>query len=342
MRTEDFRYELPAASIAQEAVEPRDSARLLVVATMEDRTFADLPALLDPADVVVVNDTRVRAARLVGRKRETGGEVELLLLRRVDAQRWEALVKPARRLRSGVELDLGEISGELLSDPIGGMAVVALSATGGRDVEDALPAVGTVPLPPYFHGTLSDPERYQTVFAKRVGSAAAPTAALHFTPGVLAGLAARGVPVATVDLEVGIDTFRPIATETLDAHVMQTERFAVPQAAVAAVDECRARGGRVVAIGTTVVRTLESVAVPEGRIEARRGETDLFIAPGYEPRVVDALVTNFHAPATTLTVLIASLLGARWRSVYATAIERGYRFLSFGDAMYLDDTGRRR
>lgn len=334
-RTADFEYALPEAAIAQEAIEPRDAARLLDAGSLTDLRFTDLPALLDPGDLVVVNTTRVRAARLAGTKKSTGGAVEVLLIRRIEGDIWEALVRPARRLRKGAHVEFGDLSGRMVSDVVDGVAQLRLESQDG-DVEDVLPMVGTVPLPPYFHGALADPERYQTMFAKEVGSSAAPTAGLHFTPRVVAALTSRGVDVAGVELDVGLDTFRPISEPDVDDHVIHRERFFVPGATAEAVAAAHERGRRVVAVGTTVVRTLESATEGEGEVTSGAGEASLFIRPGYEFAVVDALVTNFHAPGTTLTVMIAAILGERWRSVYAAALERGYRFLSFGDAMFLD------
>ena len=295
----------------------------------------DLVELLRPNDLVVVNRTRVRAARLRGHKPDTGGVVELLLLRRVDGELWEALIRPARRIRPGTVLALGPIQGEVMSEPERGEVVVRLSAQVG-DIEEAIAAAGEVPLPPYIHVALDDAERYQTVFAKTVGSAAAPTASLHFTDDLIRRLVARGVKFAEVDLEIGLDTFRPITSADIGSHKMHTESWEVPQAAADAIAEARLAGGRVVAAGTTVVRTLESAAVAGGCVSAGSGATDLFISPGYQLRVVDVVLTNFHAPRTTLIVMIATLLGDRWRSVYDHALNAGYRFLSFGDAMLIE------
>jgi S-adenosylmethionine:tRNA ribosyltransferase-isomerase len=336
--TAAFDYPLPVDAIAQRAIEPRDASRLLVTSTMEDRSFAELPGLLDPSDLLVVNRTRVRAARLRGTKPATGGSIELLLTRRVGADEWEALLRPARRVRPGLVLEFGPIRGRVVTAPVRGVARVELHSPDG-DVDDLLPSVGSVPLPPYFRGRLDDDERYQTVFAKNVGSAAAPTAALHFTAGLLDRLTARGIAVAEVELEVGLDTFRPIAADRVTDHDMHRERYVVPAAAVDAITACRRRNGRVIAVGTTVVRTLEAAAA-HGRLRAGEGETDLFIAPGYRPRVIDGLITNFHAPRSTLVVMIAALVGDRWRSIYETALARGYRFLSFGDAMFVEDLDR--
>jgi len=327
--TSDFSYDLPAEAIAQSAVEPRDSARLLDADTLTDHRFSDLPDLVGPGDLVVVNRTRVRRARLLGHK-ETGGKVEVLLLSPLGDGRWEALVRPARRLRPGTRLRFDAIDAEVVEGPTDGKAVLQVEAA---DVEAAIDASGIMPLPPYFKGVLEDDDRYQTVFADRVGSAAAPTAGLHFTQGVLDGLAARGVQRAFVDLEIGLDTFRPISSEMIEDHSMHTERYRVGEDTAAAVASTRRNGGEVVAIGTTVVRALESAALASGEVEPSEGATDLFITPGRPFRAVDRLVTNYHVPGSTLVVLVAAFMGDRWRDAYEAALRRGYRFLSFGDAM---------
>jgi S-adenosylmethionine:tRNA ribosyltransferase-isomerase len=260
--------------------------------------------------------------------------VETLLTRRLDERRWEALVRPARRLREGVTVDFGGIVGRLLTAPQRGLATIELTAS--ADVDDLLPAIGEMPLPPYFRGGLEDDERYQTIFAKDVGSAAAPTAGLHFTRRLVQRLQERGVALADVDLHVGIDTFRPMEEGAVDGHRIHTEWFEVGEATADAVRTTGDQGHRVVAVGTTVVRALETAA-GSGAISAMSGHSSLFITPGYRSRVVDAVVTNFHAPRTTLLALVAAYLGPRWRSVYEHAIESGYRFLSFGDAMLIDD-----
>lgn len=335
VKTDDFDYELPAAAIAQHPIEPRDAARLLLADKLEDHSFRDLPALLRSGDLLVVNRTRVRAARLRGTKRSSGGSVELLLTRRRDETHWEGLIRPARRIRAGTLLDLGRISGEVVTDPDRGEVVVSLQAP-DCDIEKALADEGEIPLPPYIHVPLQDDSRYQTVFAHTLGSAAAPTAALHFTTGVLEQLDLKEIAIAEVELDIGLDTFRPIATESVKEHPMHREAWRVPAAAAAAVGECRRRGGRVVAVGTTVVRTLESAASAGRTVAAGAGDTDLFITPGYQLQVVDCVLTNFHAPRTTLIVMIAALLGERWRRVYEHALVAGYRFLSFGDAMLIE------
>ena len=330
MRVEDFKYPLPESSIAQEAIEPRHDSRLLDTRDMSDHRFLDLPSLLRPGDLVVVNETRVRAARLAGRRLDTGGSVELLLLEARPDGLWEALARPSRRLRPGIMIEIEAIRATIVDGPDEGMVVVDLDAP---DVEAAIANAGIVPLPPYFQGTLDDSDRYQTMFARTIGSAAAPTAGLHFTEEVATRLRQREIEIAPVDLHVGIDTFRPIVTERIAEHVMHSEWCSIPEATAAAVDSARTRGGRVVAIGTTVVRTLESFADGAGTVAAGKRETNLFLTPGVEFRVVDALVTNFHVPGSTLVVLVAAFMGERWREAYRTALERGYRFLSFGDAM---------
>jgi S-adenosylmethionine:tRNA ribosyltransferase-isomerase len=330
MKVEDFKYPLPESAIAQKAIEPRHDSQLLDTRDMSDHRFLDLPSLLDPGDLVVVNETRVRAARLSGRRVDTGGAVELLLLETRPDGLWEALARPSRRLRPGIEIEMEGIAATIVNGPDEGMVVVDLKAA---DVEAAIATAGEVPLPPYFHGVLDDPDRYQTMFARGTGSAAAPTAGLHFTPDVIAGLQQREIEIATVDLHVGIDTFRPIATENIEDHVMHSEWCSIPESTAAAVASARARGGRVVAVGTTVARTLETFADGDGMVPAGGGDTSLFLTPGVEFRVVDALVTNFHVPGSTLVVLVAAFMGDGWRVAYQTALERGYRFLSFGDAM---------
>jgi S-adenosylmethionine:tRNA ribosyltransferase-isomerase len=325
----DLDYDLPASAIAQVPIEPRDAARLLVdrgpSLPVEHRAVADLAELLDPGDLLVVNDTRVRRARLRLRK-ATGGAVEVLLVAPLEGIEagWEALVRPSRRVPSGTVLT-GDGLALRVDDDLGeGRRLVVVEA---GDPERA----GEVPLPPYITAPLEDPERYQTVFARRPGSAAAPTAGLHLTDAALSRCRARGVDIAAVELAVGLDTFRPIAVAAVEDHPMHTEAYAVPASTWDAVEAVRAAGGRVVAVGTTVVRSLEAAAAT-GELA---GRTDLFIRPGYDFAVVDRLLTNFHVPRTTLLALVAAFVGDRWRDLYAEALAEGYRFLSFGDAMLL-------
>ena len=331
MLTSDFHYDLPERAIAQSAIEPRHAARLLDTRTMEDHVVADLPSLLAPGDLLVVNSTRVRRARLAATK-DTGGAVEVLLLRPHSPGSWQALVRPGRRVRRGTRLTAGPVAFEVDHSLTDG--VVVLKVVGGS-VEEAVDSIGVIPLPPYFHGQLSDPERYQTVYARREASAAAPTAGLHFTAELITALAGRNIMMTAVDLEIGLDTFRPIVAERITDHAMHRERVIVGEEAVSAIAAAQARGGRIVAIGTTVVRSLESAAAG-GALRPSDGFTDLFIAPGHQFRVVDALVTNFHVPGSTLVVLVAAFMGPEWRRAYETALGRGYRFLSFGDAMLVE------
>lgn len=298
---------------------------------MSDHRFLDLAQILDPGDLLVVNETRVRAARLFGERRETGGRVELLLLERAEDGSWDALARPSRRLRPGVVIDVGDIGVVVASEPEEGRVRVVIAAD---DPETAIASVGSVPLPPYFTGDLGDPERYQTIFAADPGSAAAPTAGLHFTDEVMRRLAERGVEIARVDLHVSLDTFRPMTVDEIEDHDIHSEWCSIPEETKTAIDVCRDRGGQVIAVGTTVVRTLESRADGSGGVVAGEGRTDLFLRPGSEFSVVDGLITNFHLPGSTLLVLLAGFMGPRWRDVYETALTRGYRFLSFGDAMF--------
>lgn len=334
-RLADFDYVLPEGAIAQRPVEPRSAARLLVDLDRPGDptttgTVADLPELLEPGDVLVVNDTKVLPARLVLEK-ITGGAAEVFLLEPHGdpwSGVWQALVKPGRRLPPGTVLHaksgdaVVEVGEALDPDDSGdGRRLVTLLDPGAADEH------GTVPLPPYIHERLDDPDRYQTVYARHPGSVAAPTAGLHLTDDVLDGIRGRGVEVHSVDLAVGLDTFRPIAADAIADHKMHTERYRVPEETFSA---CKNATGRVVAVGTTTVRALESAA----HRNEREGRTDLFITPGFGFRVVDVLMTNFHLPKSSLLVLLSAFAGHdRWRALYEQALREGFRFLSFGDAM---------
>jgi S-adenosylmethionine:tRNA ribosyltransferase-isomerase len=333
VRLEDFDYELPPERIAQVPLAQRDAARLLVdrgAAPPEHRTVRDLPSLLRAGDLLVVNETKVIPARL-RLERRTGGAAEALLLEPLDGERrrWEALVRPARRLRSGEVLrspsgvDIVRVGDRT---PAGDTFEVEL--LGPVDALDLLDRHGEMPLPPYITTRLDDRDRYQTVYAREPGSAAAPTAGLHLTEALLGELAAAGVALATVELVVGLDTFQPITEGDPLEHRMHTERYRVPGSTV---DACRT-AERVVAVGTTAVRALESAAATG----VTSGRTDLFVHRGFEFEVVDVLLTNFHLPRTTLLMMIDAFVGDRWRDLYATALAGDYRFLSFGDAMLLD------
>jgi S-adenosylmethionine:tRNA ribosyltransferase-isomerase len=331
----DFDYHLPERAIAQRPAEPRDAARLLVDAPLAGgrvahRTVADLAEFVRPGDVLVVNTTRVLPARLRLHK-PSGGEVEVLLLERSPAGEWEALVRPSRRVRPGTRLAVGpdlevEVEGQGAGD---GTRRVTLRVAAGEDELAVLDRYGIVPLPPYIHTPLADPERYQTVFAERPGSVAAPTAGLHLTPQVLDRCRAAGARVEPVELMVGMGTFRPMSAAKVEDHHMHAERYVVPATTLAACEQAQATGGRVVAVGTTSVRALES-ATASGELE---GRTELFIHRPWTWRATDVLLTNFHLPRSSLLVLVDALIGPRWRELYAVALAEGYRFLSFGDAM---------
>lgn len=343
-RTSDYDYYLPPERIAQSAAEPRDHARLLVIdratGDLQHRHFFDLPDLLRPGDVLIANQSRVIPARLFARK-PTGGRVELLLLHRTDGDAWAALLKPGRRLAPGAVLTIekpgaapvtrGEV--HLLERGEDGLWTVRLSD------ETSLDEAGIIPLPPYIKQQPADPERYQTVYARDPGSAAAPTAGLHFTPELIARLEARGHRFGFVVLHVGLDTFRPVEVDDPADHRIHSEWCSLPPETASLINQTRAAGGRIVAIGTTTVRVLETAGreAPVGeRIRPYTGPTQLYIRPGFGFRVVDALITNFHLPRSSLLFLVSALAGReRILSAYRTAIDAGYRFYSFGDAMLI-------
>lgn len=342
----EYDYELPDELIAQEPIEPRDAARLMVVRratrTIEHHIFRELPALLEPGDLLVVNDSRVLPARLIG-QRKTGGKVEILLVQPLqETVQWLALARPARKLRIGEEVTIlphpqtaaPPASARIVERRSGGEVVVALDPV----ISQRLECYGHVPLPPYIRKPLHDPERYQTVYAKHPGSVAAPTAGLHFTERVLAELRNRGIDVVPLTLHVGIGTFKPIEVQDVRLHQMHPEWYRVPAGTVAAILQTKRAGRRVVAVGTTAARTLESIAEPleRGVAEELSGWTNLYIYPGYRWRVVDALITNFHLPRSTLILLVASFAGRDLiLEAYREAVRQRYRFYSFGDAMLI-------
>lgn len=335
VRTSDFDYDLPPELIAQQPVEPRDSARLLVVSkgtgALAHRHVRDLPGLLDPGDLLVLNDTRVMAARLLGVRTDTGGKVEVLLLREHEDGSWDALLRPARSAAPGRGYRLEAAAGPLTATVVRREDEV-VTVTLDRPVDPA--TAGAVPLPPYIHGYDGDPERYQTIYAREPRSAAAPTAGLHFTPALFERLDAAGIERAFLTLEVGPGTFTPVRTEDPSRHVLPPERYRLPPATAGAIRAARAEGRRVVATGTTVVRTLEHAFA--GSAGAAEGETALFIRPGHEFRAVDALLTNFHLPRSTLLMLVSAFAGHElMRAAYAEAVRERYRFYSFGDAMLI-------
>ena len=363
----DFDYDLPQEFIAQTPIEPRDSSRLLVLhrttGVIEHRHFYEIGAYLQPGDLLIANQSRVIPARLLGRRAETGGAVEVLLLaERADLgpDCWETLVRPGRRLREGARIVFSDengaelLHGEILQRTDAGGRVVRFrvgeegsgeSGVGsGRDssrpyrtVRECIDVLGKMPLPPYIHETLQDPERYQTVYARIVGSAAAPTAGLHFTPRLLDELRGQDVRVGFVTLHVGLDTFRPVEVEDFREHKMHSEEIDLDEATAELINETRRVGGRVCAVGTTVVRVLESVAaIHNGQIRPYSGATRLFITPGYRFQVVDAMITNFHLPRSSLLLLVSAFSGKSLiEKTYQEAIKERYRFFSFGDAMLM-------
>jgi S-adenosylmethionine:tRNA ribosyltransferase-isomerase len=343
VRTDDFDYDLPSGLIAQSPLEPRDSCRLLVLhrsdGWIEHRTFSDIGEYLRRGDLLVVNETRVLPARLHGVKEDGGGAVEVLLLRERGADTWECLVKPGRRLHPGARIVFG--NGEATGLVVGvieesGARLVQFRVSSGRFM-DVLHRLGEMPLPPYITRPLEDPESYQTVFGTDERSAAAPTAGLHFTTALLDHLVEQGVHIARVELDVGLDTFRPVTEDDPALHHIHTEHFRVPEWTAEAVASCRERGGRVVAIGTTTVRALESAFDADaGAVIAAEGPTSLFILPGYEFRAIDAMVTNFHIPRSTLMLMVSAFADReKIMHAYEVAVEERYRFLSFGDAMLI-------
>ena len=341
MKTSDFDYVLPEELIAQTPMEPRDHSWLMVVhrgtGAIEHKHFYDLPQHLRPGDALVINETKVIPARLLGVKEDTGVPVEVLLLRRENATDWEALVRPGRRLKPGATCVFGD--GLLRCTVLENVA-----ETGGRLVrfqyegvfEELLDRLGEMPLPPYIHEKLQDQSRYQTVYAKAEGSAAAPTAGLHFTPALLEQVRAMGVTVVPVLLHVGLGTFRPVKEEDVDKHVMHSEYYQVTREAADTLNRIRQAGGRLICVGTTSVRTIETVADSDGIIHPGAGETAIFIKPGVKIKAVDALITNFHLPQSTLLMLVSTFLGReKALDAYRLAVQEKYRFFSFGDAMFI-------
>lgn len=334
LKTSDFDYELPPELIAQTPIEPRDSSRLLVLnraeGTIQHHRFYELPSFLRPGDVLVANDSRVVPARIFGRRRPSGGKVEVLLLHRLEPGLWQALVRPAKPLTVGAMIDVDGAGGslEVTEAGEGGIRVVRLSDEGLID------SVGRMPLPPYIHAPLEEPERYQTVYARVRGSAAAPTAGLHFTDRLLDSLAALGVELAFVTLHIGLDTFRQVRHDDPRQHAIHSEYCELSSETAMQLNKARAEGRRVICVGTTAVRVVESAAQASGQVQPFSGWTKLFILPGYRFRAVDALITNFHLPRSTLLMLVSAFAGTDlMRRAYREAIAKRYRFYSFGDAM---------
>ena len=338
MKTSDFYYELPEELIAQTPANPRDSARLLVyhrdTKRIDHRIFRDVTDYLKKGDVLVVNRTRVLPARLFA-KTENGGKVEILLLKRLELDTWEVLVRPGKKCRPGTKLTVnGELSLEVLSVTESGERHVRFFYEGA--FEEILSRVGAMPLPPYIHEKLKDPERYQTVYSRENGSAAAPTAGLHFTPELLDKIRAMGVEIVEVLLHVGLGTFRPVKVDDVEKHVMHSEYYEVSTEAAETINAAKREGRRVICVGTTSVRTLETVARDDGTVQAGSGDTSIFLYPPYKMKCVDALITNFHLPESTLLMLVSCLCSREEiLSVYEIAVKERYRFFSFGDAMLI-------
>lgn len=341
MNLTDFDYYLPEELIAQTPIEPRNASRLMVLnpnrKTIEHRKFFELKNFLRPNDCLIFNDTRVIPARLIGRK-STGARVEVFLLRRIDLKRWEVLVKPGRKIQPGTKIEFtDELSCEVIDRTDFGGRVIEFEFDGL--FENILERAGEIPLPPYIHEKLDDSERYQTVYNRIEGSAAAPTAGLHFTTDQLEELKSLGIKFGFLTLHVGLGTFRPVNEERIEDHKMHSEFFSLPESVAELINETKKNRGRVIAVGTTSVRTLESVAQKfSGEIKATSGSTDIFIFPGYKFKIVDAMITNFHLPKSTLIMLVSAFAGREFLlDAYKTAVENRYRFFSFGDAMFIEE-----
>lgn len=338
MNKSDFYYELPEELIAQTPIEPRDASRLLVydrsANTIEHKHFYDLPDYLHKGDVLVINNTRVLPARIYGVKAVTGAKVEFLLHKRINLTDWEVLVKPAKKASVGAKFVFSDkLSAEVIEYEGEGLRKVRFTFDGV--FEDVLSAIGEMPIPPYIHEKLKEQERYQTVYAKENGSSAAPTAGLHFTPELLNKLRAMGVEIVEVLLHVGLGTFRPVKADDITEHKMHSEYYCVTQKAADEINAAKAEGRRIIAVGTTSVRVLES-AFRDGKLHAEGGETSIFIYPPYKFKAVDALVTNFHLPESTLIMLISAFMGRENAlKMYETAVKERYRFFSFGDACFI-------
>ncbi|SHE49150.1 S-adenosylmethionine--tRNA ribosyltransferase-isomerase [Caldanaerobius fijiensis DSM 17918] len=340
MNVHDFYYELPQELIAQEPLERRDSSRLMVLhrkdGSIEHKIFRDIVQFLNPGDCLVLNDTRVIPARLIGHKKDTGGIIEFLLLRKTALDTWEVLVKPGRRAKIGTRFVFGdgELEAEVIDNTDAGGRIAKFYYEGV--FEEILDKLGQMPLPPYIKKSLKDKERYQTVYSKHEGSAAAPTAGLHFTNELLDVIREKGVHVVFITLHVGLGTFRPVKVEKIEEHRMHSEFYVVTDEVAKTLNDARKKGGRIICVGTTSVRTLETVADDSGVIHSSSGWTDIFIYPGYKYKVVDGLITNFHLPESTLIMLVCAFGGYdHVMRAYRVAVEERYRFYSFGDAMLI-------
>lgn len=341
MKVKDFDYYLPEELIAQVPIEKRDEARLMIISKdreeVEHKIFKDIIDYLEPGDCLVLNDTRVLPARLIGEKEGSGGKMEFLLLKRIDKDNWETLVKPGKRAKIGSRFSFG--NGELKAE------VVDLGEEGSRIVrfeyegifEEVLDRLGQMPLPPYIKEKLEDKEQYQTVYSKETGSAAAPTAGLHFTEDLLERIKDKGINLAFLTLHVGLGTFRPVKAEDINEHVMHSEYYNLSKETAEIINRTKENGKRVIAVGTTSCRTLETIGDENGRVKEDSGWTDIFIFPGYKFKIVDALITNFHLPQSTLLMLVSALCTReKMLEAYEIAVKEKYRFFSFGDAMFIE------
>lgn len=340
LKLSDFYYDLPKEHIAQTPLEDRSSSKLMVLDRKEDtithRKFSDITEYLNEGDCLVVNDTRVIPARLFGEKEKTGAHMEFLLLKRISDKTWEVMVKPGKRAQIGTRFVFGngELKAEIKDITEGGLRVAEFEFDG--IFEEVLDKLGNVPLPPYITEKLEDKERYQTVYSKNEGSAAAPTAGLHFTPELLEKIKEKGVKIAYLTLHVGLGTFRPVKVENVETHKMHSEFYMIDKENADIINSVKQNGGRIISVGTTSTRTLETVADSNGFINPTSGWTDIFIYPGYKFKVVDALITNFHLPESTLLMLVSALYDReKILNAYNTAVQNEYRFFSFGDAMFI-------
>ncbi len=337
MKVSDFKYELPEELIAQTPIEKRDESRLMVLhregKTIEHKKFKNIIEYLEPGDVLVRNNTKVIPARIYGKK-ETGANVEFLLLNNIEGDIWESIVRPGNKLHVGTKVifENGLLEAEILEVMPGGTRKVQFKYKG--IFNEILDKIGLMPLPPYIHEELKDKDRYQTVYAKYEGSAAAPTAGLHFTPELLEEIQNKGIEIANVTLHVGIGTFRPVKEETVEKHQMHSEHYYIKQEDAEKINRAKQNGKRVIAVGTTSCRVLETIADENGHVEATEGDTKIFIYPGYKFKILDGLITNFHLPESTLLMLVSSLAGKDFiMNAYEEAVKKKYRFFSFGDAM---------
>lgn len=340
MKRQDFYYDLPQELIAQDPLEDRSSSRLLVLdkktGETQHHTFREIVNYLNPGDCLVINDTKVIPARLIGAKEETGAKIEVLLLKRKQNDVWETLVKPGRKAKPGTRISFGDglLKGEVIDVVDEGNRLIRFEYDG--IFEEILDQLGQMPLPPYITHQLKDKDRYNTVYAAHEGSAAAPTAGLHFTPELLEEIGRKGVDIARVTLHVGLGTFRPVKVDDVENHHMHSEFYMIDEQAAEKINGAKARGGRVICVGTTSCRTIESAADENGRLKACSGWTEIFIYPGYTFKVLDGLITNFHLPESTLIMLVSALAGREHvLAAYEEAVRERYRFFSFGDAMLI-------